>query len=157
MIKLLAVGNIKDKALQQLIDEYVKRIAHYQKISIETVNDEKIPNKASDAEIKQIIELEGQKILAKINNEYVILLDLHAQQLDSVAFAQKIQSLQTYGHSDICFVIGGSCGVSDALRQRSDMRLQLSKMTFLHQMTRLIILEQIYRTFKILNNETYHK
>lgn len=152
MIKLICVGKIKDKHLQALIDDYIKKINRYHKIDIIEVKDEPIKDNE-----KYVLDTEADRVLNKIDNdEYVILLDLHGKNIDSVELAKKIDKL-FISYSKICFVIGGSLGLGDKLIERSDYRLKLSDMTFLHQMTRLIILEQIYRSFKILNNETYHK
>ncbi len=154
MISIVAVGKIKEKSLTSLIDEYKKRISGYSKIEIVEVNDE--PNdKLEDEKVKQ---LEGQRILKQIKKDsYVILLDLQGEMLDSVKFAKKIENINTYQSSHITFVIGGSLGVSEEVKQRADYLLKLSDMTFPHNIARLLILEQIYRSYKILNNESYHK
>lgn len=152
MIKLVVVGKIKDKHLQALIDDYVKRINRYHKLEVIEVKDEPIQNDES-----AVLKKEGQRVLEKIGaDEYVITLDLHGKMCDSLTFATKIDRL-FINYSKITFVIGGSLGLSEELRARSNELFKLSDLTFLHQMTRLIILEQIYRGFKILNNETYHK
>lgn len=154
MIRLVCVGKIKEKALATLIGEYVKRISGYTKIEIVEVPDE--PNdKLPDATVK---EIEGQRILKQIKKDsFVILLDLRGKQLTSIQFAQKLEEIQTYHSSQITFVIGGSLGVSEEVFQRSELKLQLSEMTFPHNLARLIVLEQIYRGYKILNHEAYHK
>lgn len=158
MIKIISIGKIKEKHLKALCDEYTKRIQPYQKIECIEVNDEMIPMNASEKEEKQVLDKEAQEVLKRVKDQdYVILLDLHGEMLTSESLAKKIESIQTYNTSNITFVIGGSLGVADALVKRSDFRLKLSDLTFLHQMTRLILLEQIYRSFKILKNETYHK
>lgn len=158
MIKVIGVGKIKEKALKSLIDEYVKRLSAYTKIEVMEVTDEAALDKFSDAENKKVMEIEGERVLKKIKDkEYVILLDLHGQMLNSEQLATKLTSIQTYQSSDITFVIGGSLGVSDALVKRSQLRWKLSDLTFTHQMVRVLILEQIYRAYKINNNETYHK
>jgi len=152
MIKLICVGKIKDKHLQSLIDDYTSKINHYHKLEVIEVKDEPI----KDSE-KTVLDIEASRVLSKIDNdEYVVVLDLHGEQIDSISFAKKIDKL-FINHSKISFVIGGSLGLGNELIKRANYRLKLSDMTFLHQMTRLIILEQIYRSFKILNNETYHK
>ena len=152
MIKLVVVGKIKDKHLQALIEDYAKRINRYHKLEIIEVKDEPIQNDES-----AVLKKEGQRVLEKIgNDDYVITLDLHGKMCDSLTFAAKIDRLFiTYPR--ITFVIGSSLGLSEELRERSNELFKLSDLTFLHQMTRLIVLEQIYRSFKILNNETYHK
>ena len=152
MIKVIAVGKVKDRHLSASIEDYVKRISRYHKIEVIEVKDEPI----TDNE-KAVLDKEGQRALAKIDaNDYVILLDLHGKSIDSLSLAAKIDSLFNT-HSKIAFVIGGSLGLSEELLRRADERIKLSDLTFLHQMTRLILLEQIYRSFKILNHETYHK
>ncbi|MDF9824792.1 23S rRNA (pseudouridine1915-N3)-methyltransferase [Breznakia sp. PF5-3] len=158
MIKIIGVGKIKDKNLKALCEEYKKRIQPYHKLEIIEVNDEAIGGNASLKDEIIIKDKEGMEVLKRVkDNDYMILLDLHGTQLTSEAFATKIEQIQTYHTSNITFVIGGSLGVSEALMKRSDFRFKLSDLTFLHQMTRLILLEQIYRSFKILHNETYHK
>ena len=154
MISIIAVGKIKEKALTTLINEYKKRISNYSKIEIIEVNDE--PNdKLEDEKVK---EIEGQRILKQIKRDsYVILLDLQGQALASEGLAEMIEKINTYHSSNITFIIGGSLGVSETVREKSDFKLKLSEMTFPHNLARLIILEQIYRSYKILNNETYHK
>ncbi len=152
MIRLICVGKIKDKNLNALIEDYVTKIRRYHKLEIVEVKDEPITDNET-----AVLEKEGERVLSKISDdEYVILLDLHGKMIDSVSLAEKIDRL-FISHSKICFVIGGSLGLSDKLRKRADEKLKLSDLTFLHQMSRLIILEQIYRCFKILNHETYHK
>lgn len=152
MIKILCVGKVKDKHLQALIDDYVKKISHYHRIEIVEVRDEKI----TDDE-KAVLNKEAERVLEKIDpDEYVILMDLNGKSYDSISFAQKIDSVFVH-RSKLCFVIGGSLGLGEALQKRADERIKMSDMTFLHQMCRLILLEQIYRSFKILHNETYHK
>ena len=152
MLKLICVGRVKDASLKALIDDYQKRIQKYHKLEITEVKDEPIRDNE-----KEVLDIEASKIMSKIDkDDYVILLDLHGESLDSVSFAKKIDKLFV-SYSKITFVIGGSLGLGEEVRKRANYRLKLSDMTFLHQMTRLIILEQIYRCFKILNHETYHK
>ncbi len=152
MIKVVCVGKIKDKNLQALIDDYTKRIGHYHKIEVVEVKDE-----ALGTDEATVLEREAQRVLDRIReDEYVILLDLHGKSIDSLSFAGKIDRLFN-NHPRITFVIGGSLGLGESLIKRANERMKLSDLTFLHQMTRLILLEQIYRCFKILNNETYHK
>ena len=152
MIRILAVGKVKDRHLEALIDDYREKISRYHKIEIVEVKDEAIGKNEKD-----VLDTEGKRLLEKIQkDEYVILLDLHGRSTDSVSFAEKIDKL-FISHPKIAFVIGGSLGLSDEVRARADERMKLSDMTFLHGMTRLILLEQIYRAYKILNHETYHK
>lgn len=154
MISIVAVGKIKEKSLSQLIEEYKKRIGAYSKIEIIEVSDE--PNdRLSDEKVK---EIEGQRIIKQLKKDsYVILLSLKGKQMDSIKFSREIEKINTYNSSHITFVIGGSVGVSEQVEQRADLLLKLSEMTFPHNISRLLILEQIYRAYKILNNETYHK
>ena len=152
MLKLICVGKVKDEHLKALIDDYTKRIGKYHKLEVIEVKDEAIKDNQ-----KEVLDIEASRILSKIDkDDYVILLDLHGTALDSVSLAEKIDNL-FINHSKIDFVIGGSLGLGEDIRNRANYKLKLSDMTFLHQMTRLIILEQIYRSFKILNHETYHK
>ncbi len=152
MIRLLCVGKVKDRRLSELIGDYVDKIARYHKISVEEVKDEKI---GSDEEA--VKDREAERLLERIrDDEYVILLDLHGKALDSMAFAKLIDD-SFIRHPKLTFVIGGSLGLGKAIVKRSDVRIRLSDLTFLHQMTRLILAEQIYRSFKLLNHETYHK
>ena len=152
MLKLICVGKVKDASLKALIDDYQKRIQKYHKLEVIEVKDEPIRENE-----KEVLDIEASRIMSKIDkDDYVILLDLHGEPLDSVSFPKKIDKLFV-SYSKITFVIGGSLGLGEEVRKRANYRLKLSDMTFLHQMTRLIILEQIYRCFKILNHETYHK
>ncbi len=152
MLKLICVGRVKDASLKALIDDYQKRIQKYHKLEVIEVKDEPIRENE-----KEVLDIEASRIMSKIEkDDYVILLDLHGESLDSVSFAKKIDKLFV-SYSKITFVIGGSLGLGEEVKKRANYRLKLSDMTFLHQMTRLIILEQIYRCFKILNHETYHK
>ncbi len=157
-IKIYAIGKIKEKYLKEGINEYLERIKPYSQIEIVEVNDEPVADNPHPSEIKKTIDLEGQKVLKLLkNNEYLIGLDLNKKELNSPEFAEFLNKKFVSGGSTISFVIGGSYGLSDALKQRCNDSISLSKMTFLHQMTRLILLEQIYRAFKINRNETYHK
>lgn len=152
MLKLICVGRVKDASLKALIDDYQKRIQKYHKLEAIEVKDEPIRDNG-----KEVLDIEASRIMSKIDkDDYVILLDLHGESLDSISFAKKIDKLFV-SYSKITFVIGGSLGLGEEVKKRANYRLKLSDMTFLHQMTRLIILEQIYRCFKILNHETYHK
>lgn len=152
MIKIVCVGKLKDKNLESLINDYIKKINKYHKLEVVEVKDEPII-----CDEKSVLDKEGKRVLDKIgNDEYVILLDLHGKSIDSISLANKIDKL-FISNSKITFVIGGSLGLSDDLRKRANEAIKLSDLTFLHQMTRLILLEQIYRSFKILNHETYHK
>ena len=156
-VRIVCVGKIKDSFNKQGIDEYKKRLSRYIKLDIIEVDDAKIKENASPKEEEIVKKEEGIRILKQVkDNEYLILLYLHGKEIDSVEFS-KIIDMTSIRFSTITFVIGGSLGLSDAVIQRANYRLCLSKMTFTHQMTRVILLEQIYRSFKILNNEVYHK
>ena len=157
-IKIYAIGKIKEKYLQFGIDEYLLRIKPYSQIEIVEVNDEPINENPHQADIVKAINTEGSRVIKLVkSNEYLIGLDLNRKELNSVEFAQYLNKKLVLGGSSISFVIGGSYGLSDELKNRCNDFISLSKMTFLHQMTRLILLEQIYRAFKINNNEVYHK
>lgn len=156
-IKLVVVGKLKEKFHKDEVNEYLKRLSKYAKVNLIEVEEEKIKDNSSLKENEQILNKEGSNILKQIKeNEFVFLLDLHGKEISSEVFASKIDQLMI-NYSTITFVIGGSLGVSEDLRRRSNFKLKLSPMTFTHQMTRIIILEQIYRAFKINNNEVYHK
>ena len=157
-INLLCVGKIRESFLVDGINEYLKRLSKYAKVSIKEVEDEKIPSKSSDSLDEQIKIKESNKLISLISkDEYNVLLDVDGKMLDSEKFATKLGNVIDEGHSVINFIIAGSLGPSEELRSKVNMKLSLSEMTFTHQMTRLILLEQIYRGFKINNNETYHK
>lgn len=156
-VRIVCVGKIKDSFNKQGIDEYKKRLSRYIKLDIVEVDDAKIKDNASLKEEEIVKKEEGIRILKQVkDNEYMILLDLHGKEIDSVEFSKIIDST-SIRFSTITFVIGGSLGLSEEVIKRANYRLCLSKMTFTHQMTRVILLEQIYRAFKILNNEVYHK
>ena len=157
-IKIYAIGHLKEVYLKQGINEYLERLKPYTQIEIIEVNDESIVSNPSQKEIEIAKDKEGQKILKLLkNDEYVIGLDLVNKQPTSPEFAKYLEDKFVLGGSNISFVIGGSYGLSDELKKRCQDRIGLSNMTFLHQMTRLILLEQIYRAFKINRNEVYHK
>lgn len=157
-IKVVSIGKIKEKYLLAGIKEYTKRLQAFTKIEFFELEDEKIPDKASTAQEEQIKEKEGKRLLEKIkDDEYVILLDLHGKELDSVELSQHLEKMMISGKSTITFVIGGSLGLSKDVIQRSNFRLCFSKLTFTHQMIKLFLLEQIYRSFKIMNHQVYHK
>ncbi len=157
-ISIIAVGKIKEKYFIDAVSEYKKRLQAYVEIEIIEVADEKIPDKASLKEEESIKRKEGDKLLQKIKkNDFVVLLDLHGKEMDSISFSNFLDNKMTEGISSFSFVIGGSLGLSKEVIERANFRLCLSPMTFTHQFTRVIILEQIYRAFKILHHETYHK
>lgn len=157
-IRILSVGKIKEKYLNAGIAEYAKRLSRYCKLTFCQVADEKTHDRASDALNEQIKDTEGQRLLKHIREQdYVIALAIDGNMVDSVELSRKIGQLGVEGRSSIAFVIGGSLGLSDAVLQRADYRLSFSRMTFPHQLMQMILLEQIYRGFRILNNEPYHK
>ena len=156
-IKIYCIGKIKEQYLKDGINEYLKRISPYSNIEIVEVIDSKVKDNPNKADIEKAKNEEGEKVLRLLKNDYLIGLDLNKSEFTSEEFASFIQKKMVEGGSSISFVIGGSYGLSDDLKKRCNTSISLSKLTFLHQMTRLILLEQIYRAFKILNNETYHK
>ena len=157
-IKIVCVGKLKEKYLKDAIDEYTKRLSRFCTVQIIELSDEKIPDNASLAEEEKVLEAEGEKILKNISSsDYVFSLCVEGKALSSEEFAQKLSSVALSGKSTICFVIGGSLGLSKAVKARSDFRLSFSKMTFPHQLMRVFLTEQIYRAFKINANEKYHK
>ncbi len=153
-LSIICVGKLKEQFQKEAINEYLKRLSKYFICNIEEVPDLKISENASFKEEEIIIQKEGELLLKKIpDDSYVFSLDLHGKQYDSLQFADIIKDVFNYKSSNLCFVIGGSLGISDKVLQRSDIRLCLSKMTFTHIMTREIILEQIYRAMKIIKAE----
>ncbi|WZL73075.1 23S rRNA (pseudouridine(1915)-N(3))-methyltransferase RlmH [Clostridiaceae bacterium 35-E11] len=157
-ITIISVGKIKEKYLVNAINEYKKRLSRYCKLNIIEVADEKAPENLSDKEMEQVKQVEGENILKHIKEGmHVIALDIQGKMLSSEAFADKIESLGIQGHSNIAFVIGGSLGLSQEIRTRANFRLSFSPMTFPHQLMRVILLEQIYRGFRIVRGEPYHK
>ena len=157
-IRILCIGKIKEPYLRDGINEYLNRLKPYCQMEIVEVNDEPVSDKPNDSEIESVKNKEGNKVSKLIKpGEYVIALDLGKKQLRSPEFAKYIEDKFVLGGSSITFLIGGSYGLSDELKNRANDSITLSEMTFTHQMTRLIILEQIYRAFKINRNETYHK
>ena len=157
-IKIYAIGHLKELYLKQGINEYLERLKPYTQIEIIEVNDESILDNPSPKDIEIAKSKEGQKVIKLLkNNEYLIGLDLVKKQPTSEEFAKYLEEKLVQGGANLSFVIGGSYGLSDELKKRCNDRIGLSNMTFLHQMTRLILLEQIYRAFKINRNEVYHK
>lgn len=152
MINIIAVGKIKEIFLTNGISEYLKRLSAYENVRLTEVKE------INYKETAENIKREGLLILEKITpDDFVITLEIEGKQIDSVSFAQKISELQTYGNSRITFVIGGSNGLSDEVKTRSNFKLSFSKFTFPHQLMRLILLEQIYRAYTIINHKEYHK
>ncbi len=157
-ISIVTVGKLKEKYLKQGIEEYLKRLGSYAKVEVFEVPDEKAPEELSDTEMVQVKQKEGERILSKIGQDtYVIALAINGKLKSSEELADSLDKLATYGKSKIAFVIGGSLGLSDEILKRADEQLSFSKMTFPHQLMRLILVEQIYRAFRINRNEPYHK
>lgn len=157
-IDILCVGKIKERYLKDAIDEYSKRLSRYCNLRIFEVADEKTPDGQSDTLDNRIRVTEGERLLKHVkDNAFVILCDIGGKFLDSVEFSDYLNNIGINGQSHIQFIIGGSLGVSDDIRKRADFRLSFSKMTFPHQLMRVILLEQIYRGYRIINNEPYHK
>lgn len=157
-ITIICVGKIKEKFYRDAIEEYAKRLSKYCKFEMIEVADEKTPDKASALEEEQIKEKEAQRILAKLKpDSYVCTLEIAGKELSSVELAEWIEKSAVSGRSQISFVIGGSLGLHASVLSRSDFALSFSQMTFPHQLMRVILSEQIYRAFRIINNEPYHK
>ena len=156
-IKIYCIGKIKEQYIKDGISEYIKRISSYSNVEIVEVADSKVRDNPNRSDIEKAKNEEGERVLKQLKNDYLIGLDLNKKEPTSEEFAEFLHSKLVEGGSNISFVIGGSYGLSDELKKRCNSSISLSKLTFLHQMTRLILLEQIYRAFKILNNETYHK
>ena len=157
-ISIVAVGKLKEKYLKLAIDEYAKRLGRYCKLDIIELPDEKTPDNASPKDEEIIKEKEGRLILSKIkDNAYVVAMDLKGKELSSEEFAKFISNCGVMGNSNIVFVIGGSLGLSEEVRKRANYKLCFSRMTFPHQLFRVMLLEQVYRGFRIINNEPYHK
>ncbi len=156
-ITIISVGKIKEKYLVEGIKEYSKRLSKYTKLEIIEVPDERAPENLSKKEMKIIKDKEGKKIESKIKNSYVIALDIDGIMFSSEELANKIEDIKTYNSSHVTFIIGGSLGLSSSILNNADLKISFSKMTFPHQLMRLILLEQIYRSFRINNNEPYHK
>lgn len=157
-IKIISVGKLKEKYLIQGINEYVKRLKAYGKIELIEVPDEKAPENLSEAQMRQVKEKEGERILAKIkDHEFVYALAIQGENPTSEAFAKQIDQLGIQGKSQLVFVIGGSLGLSDDVMQRSNAQISFGRMTYPHQLMRLILVEQIYRAFRINTGAPYHK
>ncbi|MBQ6875328.1 MAG: 23S rRNA (pseudouridine(1915)-N(3))-methyltransferase RlmH [Lachnospiraceae bacterium] len=155
---VVCVGKIKEKFYAQAVEEYVKRLSRYGKTEIIEVADEKTPEQASETVNRMIKDKEGERILAQIKEDtYVIALAIEGQMLDSEELAEKMEMLAISGISHIVFVIGGSLGLSQKVMKRADYHLSFSRMTFPHQLMRVILLEQIYRGCRIIHHEPYHK
>lgn len=154
-IKIIALGKIKEKFLKDGIDEFLKRLSPYASVEVMELS----PIEIKDENLtSKVLEQEGEKILSHIKPQsYVITLEINGKMLSSEGLAEKINELTNEGISELVFVIGSSCGLSPIVSNRANFKLSMSKMTFLHQFARLLIVEQIYRAFKIIKGETYHK
>ena len=154
-IKIIAPGRIKEKFLKDGIDEFLKRLTPYAAVEVTEIT----PVEIKDAHlIERALDEEGEKILSLIKPQsYVITMEISGKQFSSEEFASKIEDLTNEGQSEIIFVIGSSCGISKKVSARANLKMSMSKMTFLHQFARLILIEQLYRAFKIIKGETYHK
>ena len=157
-ITIISVGKLKEKYLRQGVEEYMKRLKAYAKVNIIEVPDERAPENLSESEATAVKTKEGERILKHIGqNMHVITLEIDGKMLTSEQLSKELDTLALHGKSRVAFVIGGSLGLSDAVLQRSNMALSFSKMTFPHQLMRMILLEQVYRAFKIMRGEPYHK
>lgn len=157
-ISVIGVGRIKEKYFTAAIEEYSKRLSRYSKLKIIEVADEHAPDNLSQREIDLIKEKEAERIKARIpDRSYVIALVIEGRELSSEKLAEKIEDLSIDGISDITFIIGGSLGLADEIINMADFKLSFSRMTYPHQLMRVILLEQIYRSFRIIRNEPYHK
>jgi len=157
-ITIISVGKIKEKYLKDAIAEYSKRLSGYCNLSHIELSDEKAPENLSPNDIQRIKGIEGQKILSKLKDkQHIYALDLQGKQRSSEEFSKDIKDLQVYGNSDIVFVIGGSLGLSNDVLKRANQSICFSRMTFPHQLMKVILLEQVYRAFKIMKGEPYHK
>lgn len=155
-ISIITVGKLKEKYLKQGIDEYLKRLSSYAKVEVIEVADEKAPEELSINEMEQVKQKEGERILGKISlDTYIIALAIEGMQKSSEELADTLDKLATYGKSKVAFVIGGSLGLSGEVLKRANEKLSFSKMTFPHQLMRLILVEQVYRAYRINRNEPY--
>ena len=156
-INIICIGKLKEKYLKDAVSEYSKRLSKYCKINIIELSDEKIPSKVNDSIINSVKIEEGTKIINSLKNDsYVFSLDLKGKQYSSEEFSHKIQELSVNGYSTITFIIGGTLGLTNEVLKKSNELICFSKMTFPHQLIRVFLLEQLFRGFKIANNETYH-
>lgn len=157
-ISVICIGKLKETYWTNAVGEYAKRLGKYCKLDVEELKETRLPDKPSAADEEAVKEAEGKNILSRIKkNDYVITLEVKGKSLTSEKLAEKMETLAMEGHGRVVFVIGGSLGLSAEVSKRSDYKLSFSEMTFPHQMMRVILLEQIYRSFKIRKGETYHK
>lgn len=157
-ITLLTVGKIKEAFFREAVSEYGKRLSRYCRLQIEETADEKTPEKISETEREQILQKEGERILRLLpENAYIVTLEIEGRKMTSEDFAEKMEKLGIDGTSHIVFVIGGSLGLHRTVKDRADLAVSFSDMTFPHQLMRVVLLEQIYRAYRIINGEPYHK
>lgn len=157
-IKIICVGKLKEKYWKEAVSEYSKRLNAYCKLTINEVRDEKISDSNSSADEEKVKDMEGKQILKNIkDSDYVICLDLSGEELNSLQLSEKLEKLALTGTNQVDFIIGGSLGIGKEVLDRADEKMSFSKLTFPHQMIRTILLEQIYRAFKISRGEVYHK
>lgn len=157
-IQIICIGKLKEKYWTDAVAEYMKRLSGYATVKIVELKEARLPDKAGPAEEEKVKAEEGREILKSIKDgTYVVTLEIQGKQLSSEELASKIEGLGIEGKSDVAFVIGGSLGLSEEVSKRADFKLSFSKMTFPHQMMRVVLLEQVYRSFKIMRHEAYHK
>lgn len=157
-ITVITVGKIKEKFFREAVSEYRKRLSRYCSLEIREAEDEHAPDGISDAQREQILKKEGERIEKLLpGGAYIVTLEIEGREFTSEAFAQEISDLGVRGQSHIVFVIGGSFGIHNTIKKRADLAVSFSKMTFPHQLMRVILLEQLYRAFRIINREPYHK
>lgn len=157
-VTVIAVGKLKEKYLHDACEEYLKRLGTYSKVNVVEVNEERCSDNPSESEIENVKQKEGQRIIAKIpKGSFVVPMCIEGTQFSSEDFANKIEATAVAGNSDITFIIGGSFGLSDEVKSLGKLKLSFGKLTLPHQLMRVVLLEQIYRAFSILNNSKYHK
>jgi 23S rRNA (pseudouridine1915-N3)-methyltransferase len=157
-ISIVSVGKLKEKYLKQGIDEYLKRLGPYAKVDVIEVPDEKAPETLSDSEMNMVKDAEGERILAKIGQDvHVIAMAIEGKAVSSEDLADNLDKLATYGKSKVAFIIGGSLGLSEAVMKRANEKISFGKITYPHQLMKLVLVEQIYRAFRINRGEPYHK
>ncbi|WP_288313271.1 23S rRNA (pseudouridine(1915)-N(3))-methyltransferase RlmH [uncultured Eubacterium sp.] len=157
-VTVIAVGKLKEKYLRDACEEYLKRLGTYSKVSVVEINEERCSDNPSESEIENVKQKEGQRIIAKIpKGSFIVPMCIEGTQFSSENFAKKIEATAVAGNSDITFIIGGSFGLSDEVKSLGKLKLSFGKLTLPHQLMRVVLLEQIYRAFSILNNSKYHK
>lgn len=157
-IDIVCVGKVKEKYLKQGIQEYLKRLSAYAQVKIHEVSDEATPEALSPTEKEQILATEAQRIQQKISPQHkLIVLAIEGDLVSSEQLADKLSNYATYGYSKVCFVIGGSLGLAKSLKQQADWSVSFGRITLPHQLIRLVLVEQIYRAFRIINHHAYHK